>query len=142
MVKIYFNVFTSLFCRKYTSLILLTFCAFLKNISLTNAHDDIQRSIYNSGYTLNKIHLGHIRSQKQSSSCPTQNNVGRNNVKKLDLKYSWKNLEFGFPTEAERQAAIQNNNYQPDAVIPIDIDVQYIGKASNFTIKHFKKKFH
>lgn len=44
---------------------------------------------------------------------------------KLRTIFEWKDLEYGFPTEADRQYALNNQLYVPHNGVPIDVDVQY-----------------
>ncbi|EDV49228.2 protein yellow [Drosophila erecta] len=39
--------------------------------------------------------------------------------------FEWKNLQYGFPSEQEREQLIRDGRYNPDSPIPIDIDVYY-----------------
>ncbi|XP_076650074.1 major royal jelly protein 9-like [Halictus rubicundus] len=54
--------------------------------------------------------------------------------------YSWKKLEFDFPSESARLAAIQSGNYIPGAPLPIDVDVYSAGQDSKvfITIPRFQ----
>ncbi|CAD6993518.1 unnamed protein product, partial [Ceratitis capitata] len=45
--------------------------------------------------------------------------------KELNTLYEARNLEFGFPSEAERQATLRDGRYNPDSALPIDVDVYY-----------------
>lgn len=51
-----------------------------------------------------------------------------NNNDKLQSVFEWKDLEYGFPTEADRQFALNNRLYIPRNGIPIDVDVYNKGK--------------
>ncbi|XP_015429795.1 PREDICTED: uncharacterized protein LOC107186448 [Dufourea novaeangliae] len=55
---------------------------------------------------------------------------GSPTFEKLKSIYSWKALEFAFPSESARQIAIQSGNYIPGAPLPIDVDVYNGGKHS------------
>lgn len=48
-------------------------------------------------------------------------------LKNLYPQYSWKYLDFQFPTQAIRDAAIRNGVYIKGNAFPIDIDVYYGG---------------
>ncbi|XP_050511654.1 major royal jelly protein 3-like isoform X2 [Diabrotica virgifera virgifera] len=39
--------------------------------------------------------------------------------------YKWKQLEFDYPSALEREQAIQNGNFDPAKLVPIDVDVYY-----------------
>ncbi|KAH8243000.1 hypothetical protein KR032_003557, partial [Drosophila birchii] len=45
--------------------------------------------------------------------------------KELQRVYEWKNLQYGFPSEQERQEVLRSGRYNPASPIPIDIDVYY-----------------
>lgn len=69
---------------------------------------------------------------------------------KLKNIYSWKALEFAFPNEYAKLAAIKSRSYIPGASLPIDVDVYNTGtneinnnKASciYFLLKFIKFKF-
>ncbi|KAH8273091.1 hypothetical protein KR018_000648, partial [Drosophila ironensis] len=45
--------------------------------------------------------------------------------KELVRVYEWKNFQYGFPSERERQEVLRSGRYNPDSPIPIDIDVYY-----------------
>ncbi|KAH8381868.1 hypothetical protein KR009_000683, partial [Drosophila setifemur] len=49
--------------------------------------------------------------------------------KELVRVYEWKNIQYGFPSEQERQEVLRNGRYNPDSPIPIDIDVYYPPKG-------------
>ncbi|XP_067616898.1 dopaminechrome tautomerase [Eurosta solidaginis] len=49
-----------------------------------------------------------------------------NKYKELTKVYEARNLEFGFPSEFERQTALLSGRYQPDIPLPIDVDVYYL----------------
>lgn len=46
-------------------------------------------------------------------------------LKELIKVYEAKNLEFGFPSEDDRQKALRKELYIPDNPLPIDVDVYY-----------------
>lgn len=46
-------------------------------------------------------------------------------MKNLKLFAEWKDLEFAFPTQAHRQAAIGNGEYISGRGVPIDVDIDY-----------------
>ncbi|XP_012284346.1 protein yellow [Orussus abietinus] len=61
---------------------------------------------------------------------------------KLRGVYSWKILEFDFPSERARDAAIRQERFIPGAPVPIDVDVYYNGKQKGsvfVTIPRFQK---
>ncbi|XP_011208687.2 protein yellow-like [Bactrocera dorsalis] len=43
----------------------------------------------------------------------------------LETVYEWKQMVFGFPTDADRQEAIANGNLIPENATPIDVAVDY-----------------
>ncbi|XP_052852725.1 protein yellow [Drosophila gunungcola] len=45
--------------------------------------------------------------------------------KELPIVFEWKNIQYGFPSEQEREQVLRNGRYNPDSPIPIDIDVYY-----------------
>ncbi|BFF90767.1 protein yellow [Drosophila madeirensis] len=45
--------------------------------------------------------------------------------KELQRVYEWKNIQYGFPSERDREEVLRNGRYNPDSPIPIDIDVYY-----------------
>ncbi|XP_032312206.1 protein yellow [Drosophila ananassae] len=45
--------------------------------------------------------------------------------KELVRVFEWKNIQYGFPSEQERQEVLRNGRYNPDSPIPIDIGVYY-----------------
>lgn len=49
------------------------------------------------------------------------------NNDKLKTVFEWKDLEYGFPSEADRQYALNNKYYVPHNGLPIDVDVHYKG---------------
>ncbi|XP_067626551.1 dopaminechrome tautomerase-like [Eurosta solidaginis] len=51
-----------------------------------------------------------------------------NEYKQLQIIFEAKNLEFGFPSESERQAVLNDGRYNPHSVLPIDVDVYYSPK--------------
>ncbi|XP_017480794.1 PREDICTED: protein yellow isoform X2 [Rhagoletis zephyria] len=71
-----------------------------------------------------------ISDSESSSSFGNQrqhhgHNVRSNKYKKLEKEYEANNLEFAFPSEAERQASLRDGRYNPDSPLPIDVDVYY-----------------
>lgn len=44
-------------------------------------------------------------------------------AKKLDEKYSWKELEFSWPSEAAKQEAITNGKYVQKNNLPLGVEV-------------------
>lgn len=56
-----------------------------------------------------------------------QASISSNNDK-LRTVFEWKDLEYGFPTEADRQQALNNQLYVPHNGVPIDVDVHYKGE--------------
>lgn len=46
----------------------------------------------------------------------------------LQVPYIWKMLEYSFPSDAERQAAIANDNYVQINGLPIDVQPHYQSK--------------
>lgn len=61
-----------------------------------------------------------------------QSNIQPNfptNNEKLKTVFEWKDLEYEFPNEADRQEALNNKLYVPHNGIPIDVDVQYRGNV-------------
>lgn len=56
------------------------------------------------------------------------------NTDKLKTIFEWKDLEYGFPTEADRQNALNNQLYVPHNGIPIDVDVHYKGNVFSTVI--------
>ncbi|XP_011494303.1 PREDICTED: protein yellow-like [Ceratosolen solmsi marchali] len=46
-------------------------------------------------------------------------------ISKLRNVYSWKSLDFVFPNDVVREAAIRSGRFKPGAAIPIDVDVYY-----------------
>nr|XP_033340386.1 protein yellow-like [Megalopta genalis] len=65
---------------------------------------------------------------------------GSPTIEQLKGIYSWKSLEFDFPSESDRIAAIQSGNYIPGAPVPIDVDVYSAGQKSKvfITIPRFQ----
>lgn len=65
---------------------------------------------------------------------------GSPTIEPLKGIYSWKRLEFDFPDESARLAAIQSGNYIPGAALPIDVDVYTGGQESKvfITIPRFQ----
>ncbi|XP_053969498.1 major royal jelly protein 1-like [Anastrepha ludens] len=63
--------------------------------------------------------------------------------KELINMYESRNLEFGFPSESERQATLRDGRYNPDSPLPIDVDVyyspRYRGPTIFITIPRFGK---
>ncbi|XP_076225609.1 yellow-e3 [Nomia melanderi] len=59
---------------------------------------------------------------------------------KLRGIYSWKALEFDFPSESAKLAAIESGDYIPGASLPIDVDVYSEAEASKVfvTIPRFQ----
>lgn len=49
----------------------------------------------------------------------------RGTVKNLKLVSEWKDLEYAFPSQSHRQAAIQSGQYISGRGVPIDVDVDY-----------------
>ncbi|XP_034109320.1 protein yellow [Drosophila albomicans] len=45
--------------------------------------------------------------------------------KALESVFQARNLEFGFPTEHERERVLREGLYIPDSVVPLDVDVYY-----------------
>lgn len=39
------------------------------------------------------------------------------------VPYAWRNVEFWYPSDEDRQSAIQNGSYIPENVVLNDIDV-------------------
>lgn len=56
---------------------------------------------------------------------------------KLKNIYSWKALEFAFPNEFAKLAAIKSGSYIPGVSLPIDVDVYNTGtnEINNNSIK-------
>lgn len=54
--------------------------------------------------------------------------------------FQWKQLDFDYATEADRQAAIANGDFDPIALVPIDVDVYYEGNlfAKKKPVKDYK----
>lgn len=48
-------------------------------------------------------------------------------VKPLKMLYQWREMEFQFPSQEDRENAILNNVYIPGNSVPIDVDVDYRG---------------
>lgn len=48
--------------------------------------------------------------------------------KDFTVLYEWTQLEFDYPTPYERQLDIQNGNFLPTKIGPIDTDVYYSSK--------------
>lgn len=44
-------------------------------------------------------------------------------LEKLKIIYSWKSLDFVFPSEHARLTAIKSGNFIPGSPLPIDVDV-------------------
>lgn len=42
-------------------------------------------------------------------------------LRELETVYQWKQMVFGFPTEADRNEAIANGNLVPENATPIDV---------------------
>lgn len=42
--------------------------------------------------------------------------------------YEWKQIEFVWPSDSERQAALREGRYNATNILPFDIDIQYRGK--------------
>lgn len=42
-------------------------------------------------------------------------------LREVETVYEWKQMVFGFPTEADRQEAIANGNLVPENATPIDV---------------------
>ncbi|XP_017485109.1 PREDICTED: major royal jelly protein 3-like, partial [Rhagoletis zephyria] len=82
---------------------LLQICIVLVCISF-----GICQKIYNSNYAI------HHPSQYQNARYKDLINV-----------FEARNLEFGFSSEIERQAALRDGRYNPDSPLPIDVDVYY-----------------
>lgn len=51
---------------------------------------------------------------------------------KLKLLYSWKQLEFAFSCQADREEAIKKGDFIPGAPVPIDVDVYHGAKEKVF----------
>nr|XP_033183503.1 uncharacterized protein LOC117153503 [Bombus vancouverensis nearcticus] len=51
-------------------------------------------------------------------------------LEKLKIIYSWKSLDFVFPSEHARLAAIKSGNFIPGSPLPIDVDV-YNGESKS-----------
>ncbi|XP_014602585.1 PREDICTED: protein yellow-like [Polistes canadensis] len=61
---------------------------------------------------------------------------------KLKIIYSWKSLEFAFPSQRAREIAIKQGTFIPGAPIPIDVDFYYGEKHASIvfvTIPRFIK---
>lgn len=59
-------------------------------------------------------------------------------TKNLKLFAEWKDLEFAFPSQGHRDAAIQNGQYVIGNGVPIDVDVDYRTQTRVFiTIPRF-----
>lgn len=67
--------------------------------------------------------------------------VGARAQVNLRTIYSWKTLEFLFPNEFVKEAAIRNGSYVAGAGVPIDVDVYKGGSGSKVfvTIPRFQK---
>lgn len=48
---------------------------------------------------------------------------------RLKSIYTWKTLDFVFPSEQARQIAIRNGDFIPGAPLPIDVDVYEDGEC-------------
>lgn len=48
--------------------------------------------------------------------------------KALERVFEARNLELGFPTPKERERVLRAGLYDPDNVVPIDVDVYYTRK--------------
>lgn len=49
---------------------------------------------------------------------------------KVKIFKEWRQMDFQFPSNAVRQQAINNGNYVPANIIPIDVAVDYRGMTS------------
>lgn len=49
---------------------------------------------------------------------------------KVKIFKEWRQMDFQFPSKAVRQQAINNGNYVPENIIPIDVAVDYRGMTS------------
>ena len=56
---------------------------------------------------------------------------------KLRVVYSWKSLDFAFPSKVSREAAIITGRFKPGAAVPIDVDVYYGNNCLFFMIELF-----
>lgn len=75
-----------------------------------------------AGYLRFSFLVALVFGYQSNTNFPTSND-------KLRTVFEWKDLEYEFPTEAERQAALNNKLYIPHNGIPIDVDVQYKGNV-------------
>lgn len=57
------------------------------------------------------------------------------NNDKLRTAFEWKDLEYAFPSEGERQQALNNQHYIPHNGIPIDVDIHYKGEVLTVSVK-------
>jgi len=50
------------------------------------------------------------------------------NFRQMRLVSQWSSIDFNFPTERDRQDAIQRGAFVAGNAVPIDVDVHYEGK--------------
>lgn len=60
--------------------------------------------------------------------------VGGYDAKALVSVFEARNLELAFPTPQERERVISAGLYNPDGVVPIDVDVYYTRKYDYNTV--------
>lgn len=66
---------------------------------------------------------------------------GSASIEKLKNIYSWKALEFDFPSEHAKELAIQEGRFIPGAPVPLDMDFYHRGFKSFVLFSHTVKAF-